>query len=107
MTETTLTGVLLDDQVELSLNDLCRACSGSTEWVIELVEEGVLEPTGHERAYWRFSGFSLQRALTAKRLQHDLDVNLAGVALALDLIDEITLLRERLCRLERKDSHWD
>ena len=34
------------------------------------------------------------------RLQHDLNVNLAGVALALDLMDEIETMRERLRRFE-------
>ena len=43
MTQTILKGTLLDEQVELSLNDLCCACSRPAEWIIELVEEGVLE----------------------------------------------------------------
>jgi chaperone modulatory protein CbpM len=34
------------------------------------------------------------------RLQHDLNINLAGVALALDLMDEIETMRERLRRFE-------
>ena len=35
------------------------------------------------------------------RLQRELEVNLAGVALALDLMEEIQQLRRRLQRLER------
>lgn len=101
-----LTGVLLDEQIELSLVEISRACSGSTEWVIELVDEGVLEPVDRERSHWCFSGPSLQRARAAKRLQHDLKINLAGVALALDLMEEIEKLRERLCRLEIGDDSW-
>ena len=104
MTNETLTGVLLDERIELSLNELSRACSGSAEWVIELVEEGVLEPIGHDQTHWRFVGTSLQRAHTAMRLQHDLDINLAGVALALDLMGEIDTLRERLCKFETNDD---
>lgn len=104
MTDKTLTGVLLDERIELSLNELSRACSGSAEWIIELVEEGVLEPIGHDQTHWRFVGTSLQRAHTAMRLQHDLDINIAGVALALDLMDEIDALRERLCRFETNDD---
>jgi chaperone modulatory protein CbpM len=38
------------------------------------------------------------------RLQHDLEINLAGVALALELMDEIDALRERLCRLDTNDD---
>jgi chaperone modulatory protein CbpM len=104
MTSKTLTGILLDEQAQLSLDELCHACSSSTEWVIELVDEGVLEPIGHVQAHWQFSGPNLLKARAAVRLQHDLEINLAGVALALDLMEEIDTLRERLCRFETNDS---
>lgn len=104
MTEIILTGVVLDEQTELSLTDLSQACSTSTEWVIELVQEGVLEPVGGQPTQWRFSGTSLKRAHTAMRLQTDLKINLAGVALALDLIEEIETMRERLHRFEKDDG---
>jgi chaperone modulatory protein CbpM len=100
MTSKTLTGILLDERAELSLHDLCHACSTSAEWVVELVDEGVLEPIGHEQAHWRFSGPSLLRARAAMRMQQDLQINLAGVALALDLMEEIEAIRERLRRFE-------
>ena len=92
----TLSGVLLEDHLELSLNDLCQACSRPAEWVIELVEYGAIEPIGEEQINWRFNVDSLQRARTAMRLQRDLDINLAGIALALDLLDEIKRLRTDL-----------
>ncbi len=104
MTQKTLTGVLLDERTELSLTELSDACSTSTEWVIELVHEGVLEPVGRQPKQWRFSGTSLKRAHAAMRLQTDLEINLAGVALALDLIEEIETMRERLHRFEKDDS---
>lgn len=104
MNQKTLTGILLDEHTELSLEELSRACASSTEWVIELVDEGVLDPVGRERELWRFSGVSLQRARAATRLQDDLDINLAGIALALDLMDEIQTLHERLCRLETTEN---
>jgi len=105
MTSKTLTGVLLDENAELSLHDLCRACSTSTEWVVELVDEGVLEPIDHEQSHWQFTGPSLLRARTAMRMQQDLHINLAGVALALDLMEEIEAVRKRLRRLElEKDA---
>lgn len=90
------TGVLLDEQTELTLNDLCRACSRHAEWVIELVEEGILEPTGRDPSQWRFSAVCLQRAQTTMHLQRDLGINLAGIALALNLLDEIETLRAQL-----------
>ena len=98
-----LSGLVLDERAELTLSDLCHACSQHAEWVVQLVEEGILEPAGRNPAQWRFSGTSLHRAHIAMRLQRDLDVNLAGVALALDLMDEIESLRAVVCRLQSGD----
>jgi len=87
---------VIDEQFELSLNDLCCACSASAEWVIELVEHGALEPINYRQTQWRFSGTSLQRAHTAMRLQRDLGINLAGIALVMDLLDEVKQLRTKI-----------
>lgn len=87
-----LTGVILDEEIILTLDELSRACDMQHQWIMELVDEGILEPCGHRQ----FSGTALPRARKAMRLQRDLGVNLAGVALALDLMDEIEQLRNRL-----------
>ncbi len=96
MNEKTLSGELLDEHTEITLSEICYSCSQKTEWVIELVEEGILDPVDGEQAQWRFSAGNLQKAQTAMRLQRDLGVNLAGVALALDLLQEIELLWAQL-----------
>ena len=100
MTETTLTGVLLDERVELTLTEVSEACATSTEWVVELVHEGVLEPLNDDRHAWRFSGYGLSRALAASRLRRDLGLNTAGVALALQMMAEIETLRAKLRHLQ-------
>jgi len=104
MNQKILSGILLDEQTIVSLDDLCDACSSSTEWVMELVEEGALEPVGREPSQWRFAGTNLHRAHTAMRLQRDLGINLAGIALALDLLDELETMRARLRRLENESG---
>ena len=104
MTQTILNGVLLDEHCEISLNDLCRACSSSAEWIIELVSEGVLEPVNYQQTHWRFTGVSLQKAQAAARLQRDLGINTAGIALALELLDEIESLRAQLECLQTNDE---
>ena len=60
------------------------------------VSEGVLSPAGATPQDWRFSGDSLKRAKTAARLMDDLELNLPGVALALNLLDELDQLRSQL-----------
>ncbi|MCG6872897.1 MAG: chaperone modulator CbpM [Gammaproteobacteria bacterium] len=95
-----LSGMVLDEQTELSLGDLCRACSQHEDWVRELVAEGVLDPIGGDHRQWRFPAEALQRAHIAMRLQRDLDINLPGVALVLDLLEELDQARARLHRIE-------
>jgi len=101
MSNEILSGLLLDELSSLSLEELSQACRVRTEWIVELVEEGILEPRGREATAWRFAGSSLRRVRTVSRLQHDLGVNLAGAALALDLMDEVERLRARLQRFDR------
>lgn len=93
-------GVVLDESVEFSLSEVCNTCHVHAEAVIQLVEVGVLEPSGRDPAQWRFPGQALRRIERALNLQRDLDINPAGVALVLDLLDQIDRLHDRLRRLE-------
>lgn len=95
-----ITAELLDDDAELTLAELCRVCRVPAEQVFELVEYGIVEPAGREPAYWRFRAVSVSHIRRAVQLRRDLDVNWAGAALALELLDELQALRARLRRLE-------
>jgi chaperone modulatory protein CbpM len=97
----TLNGLILDEECSFSLDELSSACSVRAEYILELVDEGIIEPLEYRRnqQYWYFSGESLLRARKARRLQKDLGINLAGAALALDLIEEVDQLQQQLRRL--------
>jgi chaperone modulatory protein CbpM len=97
-----MSGLILDETTTLTLDELSCACSVRVERIIELVDEGILEPVGRDLGEWCFPGPSLGRARIAMHLQRDLDINLAGVALVLDLLDELESLRARLRRLEEE-----
>ena len=95
-----LSGEIFEEEIELSLADLCRACRLSAERVFELIEQGVVEPIGRDPTRWRFQGISVRRVRCAQRLAQDLGVNVAGAAVAIDLLEELERLRARLRRLE-------
>jgi chaperone modulatory protein CbpM len=97
-----MSGLILDETTTLTLDELSGACSVRVERIIELVDEGILEPVGRDLNEWCFPGPSLGRARIAMHLQRDLDINLAGVALVLDLLDELESLRARLRRLKEE-----
>lgn len=97
-----VTGTVIDEKRGVPLARLCRACGLSPEDVVAMVEEGILEPVGKRRGHWLFPADSIRRARTAIRLQRDLELNLAGVALALDLLDRVEDLRTRLRIMESR-----
>ena len=99
-----LRGELLDDSIELSLAELCRACQLPAERIFEFVDEGILEPRGRDPARWRFHSISLRRVRRAQRLKRDLGVNTPGVALALELLEELEQLRARLREFEGRSD---
>lgn len=93
---TPIHGDVLDEQMRLSLEELCRLCRAEEDLVVEMVREGVVEVASTRHDRWVFSGAAVSRVRTAIRLQRDLDVNLPGAALALELLDEIERLRNRM-----------
>jgi chaperone modulatory protein CbpM len=87
---------LLDEAHEITLAELTRSCQVHAEWVMELVEEGVIEPLQPGGPQWCFAATSIVRVQKAHRLQRDLGVNLPGIALALQLLERIDALEARL-----------
>ena len=87
-----LTGQVLEDHDLVTIDDLCRSCTIELETVTLLVKEGILDPVGADAANWQFRVTSLRRVKTVIHLQRDLGVNLAGAALALELLDRISEL---------------
>ena len=89
---------VVENEVHMSIVELSHASRTPQELIMSWVSEGVLSPAGSSPEDWRFSGESLKRAKTAAHLTHDLELNTPGVALALDLLDEISRLRNQILR---------
>ena len=88
-------GYILEDDPQLTLRQLCDVCTVRVAYIIKLVDEGLIEPSGEKKSHWCFDGVAIKRVQQAKRLQNDLGINIAGVALAIELIEEIKSLRKQ------------
>jgi chaperone modulatory protein CbpM len=91
--ESCLTGEIFEETSVLGMKDLKRMFTVEERHIVEWVEEGVITVLAMDAAEWRFSGAQLRRARIALRLERDLGVNAAGVALALELLEELEELR--------------
>jgi len=84
----------------LSLSELTVFCDTSADWIIRLVEYGVVAPVATTAPEWEFTPPHIARARKAARLMRDLGLNVAGVALVLDLIEERDALARKLALME-------
>jgi chaperone modulatory protein CbpM len=87
---------LVDAAALCSIDELSVACNVDPDWIAELVEHGVIEPIGRGRSDWKFTSLTIVRAAKARRLERDLNLDLPGLAVVLDLLDQIDDLRVQL-----------
>ena len=91
-----LAGAIFEETALLTVKDLSRMCAVDERHIVEFVEEGVLSVVEIDTVEWHFTGAAVRRARLALRLERDLEINLAGVALALELMEELQTLRRKL-----------
>ena len=91
----------------LSLNEVCEITVVSKDAIIEIVEHGIVEPQGGDPENWRFDTRMLITTRKAVRLHHDLEIDWAGIAFALSLIEELEELREEKERLAMRLSRFE
>jgi len=90
--------IVVEEEMALTLNELCRASGSDTAQVFALVGEGVLEPRGNGPPNWIFDAPSLRTVRTALRLARDFELDIPGVAMVLELLKQIKDLQTRLNR---------
>ena len=92
---------LQNDNPQLTIDEIARACAVEPAWIVEHVEEGFIQcevalvVTSVDE--WRFAGAELIRAQKLVTFERDFDLNPDVAALIVDLLEEISALkRDRL-----------
>lgn len=82
----------------LAASELAHACGAGIDWVMQLVDVGIVEADSGDRPpqEWRFQSAALQCALEARRLERDFGVGLDAAALIIDLEREVRRLKALL-----------
>ncbi len=82
-------GKIIDEENDLTLQQISQICRTDSGLIIEMVEEGIVEPAGEKKSSWKFSYSSVETVRIVVRMQRDLRVNLPGAALALQLLEQM------------------
>lgn len=95
--------VAISSEHPIAAHELAHACGASIEWVVQLVEVGIVEtpPAASPPDAWHFYSTDLQNALEARRLERDFGVGLDAAALILDLQHEVRRLKAALLAQRR------
>ena len=94
-------GVVVNEDEYISLIHLSHYCNNSQEEIVELVDEGIIEPIGDPQYEWRFNYRAITRVKKVKRLQKDFELDLTASGLVIHLLDRIEELEAKLTKLER------
>lgn len=84
----------------LRVDDICQRLAADPDDVLALIDHEIIEPTGDQNEC--FSEDALPVAARALRLHQDLEMDWNGVAMALELLDELQALRRENRQLRAK-----
>lgn len=93
--------------LQMNVVEFCQCTGLPQAWLVEIVDEGILEPAGTSPEQWFFDGQALSIARRALRLRQDLELEWAAIALAMQLLDERDQLLEENRRLRSRLSRFE
>lgn len=99
--KTVVTGVLVDENSKISFVEVCQQFDISEEMVQELIEHGFFEEYPLQKKQALIDEKTKDRMQSAQRLERDLGINIPGVVLVLELMDELEQIRKELHILRR------
>ncbi len=82
-----------------SAMDVCTLCETNPDQVQRFVECGLLNPEGKELESWVFPPRAIVVVRRAVQLQRDLALDMPGLLLTMELLEEVSALRRQVERL--------
>ena len=89
----------LDDNRLVGLGELVEISGLTREELIELAQGGAIPVHEVHGTHYTFSARVISVARTASRLRDELELDIAGLAVALRLLDRVRGLEEEIARL--------
>ena len=95
-TTTIATATIVDDSTTFTISEICSRCNVSHDLLVQMMEHGLFEFNNPLHDDFKIDLKTLQRIESAFHLHRDLEINMPGIALVLELRDELETLRNEL-----------
>lgn len=87
----------------VSFEELCLSANIGKQTIVEMIEHNILVPfAGSQPQHWQFHVACVMQAKKALRLYRDLDIEWQDLALVLNLLDEISQLKNENEQLQQQ-----
>ena len=86
---------MVNNNVFYTTNAVCNSYKLNTETISEMVAWGIAKPAGNQPDKWFFTHKDYERIGSASRFKEELEINIPGAALALQLLEDIKKLRNK------------
>ena len=86
----------MNNKVFYTTNAVCDSYKLTRAAIVEMVSWGIATPTGNKPDKWLFSEADYVRIGCATRFRNELEVNIPGAALALQLLEELDHIRKEI-----------
>ena len=96
-----VTAVMIDEDTSLTFVEVCQYYRLPESVLRQMIEHGLFQESSTRVKATRFDAPKLARVRSASRLRKDLGLNIPGVVLALELLDELEQLRQEIYILQR------
>ncbi len=84
----------MNENIVYTTHAICHTYQLNQEVINEMVSWGIAEPFGENPEKWLFTQNDYERIGRASRFRKELNINIPGTALALQLLEEIQKLRD-------------
>ena len=97
------TNIIIDTDPNgpLSLEELEHSLVIEREFIINLIEFEIINPKGSRQDEWRFDPICITRTKLAIKYYREFEVNLPGIALLIELNEELNRLNKKLMLHEK------
>lgn len=96
-----LTSIIIEETTTFTVEEICTRCKIPHELLVQMLEHGLFELNSDLSDNTLIDLKTLKRIEAAFRLHQDLEINMPGISLILELKDELDRLQQELDLLNK------